>query len=344
MDTSGEVKTDVGQSVGMEKLAAALAKAQGMFEQPKNIKRGQQGHRTFKYAPLPEIYRAIRPGLSQNELVDVSYWEEIGGKLYMTTELRHSGGGVMASRWPVSGTTDPQERGKEGTYGRRNNICALTGVVGEELDADDGDGDGGGDPERGGQDAKRKEAEKRLDALKGKGQVRSAYDGKELAPGEATLPEERTGKVETADCRPETADRRAEPEKTTLTPALSPLREREQSAARATPPRLRSPGSTDPTLKNGNGQAARGGQTPSPQPSPLKGEGVDPLAGIVKPLADLMRKDGITPEVLKAYYVARGHVTDNMEPTALPPDYVAGLTKPENWKQALERMKGGGGK
>jgi hypothetical protein len=57
-----------------------------------------------------------------------------------------------------------------------------------------------------------------------------------------------------------------------------------------------------------------------------------------------MRKDGITPEVLKAYYVARGHVTDNMEPTALPPDYVAGLTKPENWKQALERMKGGGGK
>ena len=100
-----EGRPETGQSVGIDKLVGALAKAQGVFEQPKNIKRGQQGHRTFKYAPLPEIYRAIRPGLSQNELVDVSFWEEIGGKLYITTELRHSAGGVIVSRWPISGTT-----------------------------------------------------------------------------------------------------------------------------------------------------------------------------------------------------------------------------------------------
>ena len=65
------------------------------------------------------------------------------------------------------------------------------------------------------------------------------------------------------------------------------------------------------------------------------------LAGIAGPLAELMRRDGITAEALKAYYVGKGHLPDTVEPAALPPDYVAGLIKPENWKKAVTAIKGG---
>ena len=327
MDTTGEVKVEAGQSAVIDKLSAALAKAQGMFEQPKNIKRGQQGHRTFKYAPLPEIYRAIRPGLSQNELVDVSYWEEINGKLYMTTELRHSGGGVMVSRWPVSCTTDPQERGKEGTYGRRNNICALTGVVGEELDADDGDGEG----ERDADEVRRKEAEKKLDELKGKGRVQSAYDGKVLEPGEATLPAQRAGNVATLDQKPKTIDKGngAGNSKERVAPGAEVGKEGGGEVGKT---------AHSAVLQKKEGRVAARSAPPTGNEGADKS---DPLAGITMVLADLMRRDGITAEALKAYYVGKGHLPNTVEPASLPADYIVGLTKPENWKKAVTAIKGG---
>jgi hypothetical protein len=71
------------------------------------------------------------------------------------------------------------------------------------------------------------------------------------------------------------------------------------------------------------------------------GNGEDPLTGMAKPLAVLMKKEGITPDALKAYYVGKGHFPDTVEPTALPTDYAAKLMIPENWKLAVAAIKGG---
>jgi hypothetical protein len=52
-----------------------------------------------------------------------------------------------------------------------------------------------------------------------------------------------------------------------------------------------------------------------------------------------MKKASITPAQLKAYYVGKGHLTANFEPTDLPAEYVTNITKPLNWKKAVEAMK-----
>ena len=295
METTTGLKAETVQH-GMGELIAALSKAQAKFESPKNLKTGQQGNRRFKYAPLEEIIRATREALAANGLAITTYIEPREPALFVTSELRLAGcDACITSRYPLTAGLQTQDRGKEITYGRRYNRCALLDVVGEDSDADDGmDGSA---PDEAEAEAKRKEAEKRLDALKGKGTVRSAYDGKVLAPGEPTLPAERT--VGTADHRPQTADRK--PGKTA--------------------------GPEAPALPDGKRAAETAATTPG--------------NGIAKPLADLMRRDGISPEALKAYYVGKGHLPDTVDPTALPPDYVAGLIKSENWKKAVTAIKGG---
>lgn len=67
-----------------------------------------------------------------------------------------------------------------------------------------------------------------------------------------------------------------------------------------------------------------------------------PMGNVIAPaLAALMKRDGITPEVLKAYYVdTKKHFPATVEPHMLPSDYLELLTKPENWKKAVAAMKG----
>jgi len=67
-----------------------------------------------------------------------------------------------------------------------------------------------------------------------------------------------------------------------------------------------------------------------------------PSAGLPMPrhpsLVAAMTKDGITPEALKAYYVAKGHKPEDMDPNQLPTDYCEKLVA--NWSKALPQMKG----
>ncbi len=163
-------------------LAAALVKAQAVFEVPKKTKEGQQGNRKFKYAPLEEIIRATRPGLAANSLSIISYLETQEGVLSITSELRMAGGFEMvASRYPLTPGLMTQDRGKEITYGRRYNRCALLDVVGEDNDADDGME----------HDSAVAEARKRMDEAAAAGRLKSAYDGHTLKPEEVTRNDER---------------------------------------------------------------------------------------------------------------------------------------------------------
>ena len=289
METTGEVRVDAGQSAVIDKLAAALVAAQGEMTNPPKTKTVYAGQKKYSFAPLPEIIDAVRSVLTKHGLAVVQLVRD----RTLETRLVHQSGQWMSATYGLPTVADSQAMGSAITYARRYSLCAILGIAAE----DDEDGEAATAAELAEQDAKRKEAEKRLDALKGKGTVRSAYDGKVLAPGEPTLPAERT--VGTADHRPQTADRKTG----------------------------KTAGPEAPALPDGKRAAETAATTPG--------------NGIAKPLADLMRRDGISPEALKAYYVGKGHLPDTVEPTALPPDYVAGLIKPENWKKAVTAIKGG---
>lgn len=270
-----------GQSEGIEKLAAAVVAAQGEMTNPPKTKTVYAGQKRYSFAPLPEIIDAVRPVLTKHGLAVIQLVRE----RILETRLIHTSGQWIGAAYSLPSLADSQAMGSAISYARRYCLCAILGVAGE----DDEDGEAATEAEQAAQEAKRKEAEKHLDELKAKGQVKSAYDGKVLAPGEATVPGERRAKRET---------------------------DHEGHEERSERPK-------EETTKGANDAKA------------------DPFGGIEKKLADLMRREGITPEALKGYYVGKGHLPDTVDPAALPADYVAGLTRPENWKKAVTAIKGG---
>jgi hypothetical protein len=323
METATDVKTDAVQSAEIEKVAAALVAAQGEMTNPPKTKTVHAGQKKYSFAPLPEIIDAVRPVLTKHGLAVVQLVRE----RMLETRLIHTSGQWIGAAYTLPSLADSQDMGSAITYARRYSLCAILGIAGE----DDEDGEAATAAEQAEAEARRKEAEMRLNAMKAKGQMKSAYDGKVLAPGESPLPAQRAagGKREAGGGEGQDPEVRSqkpegktaagpaahavpgEKDKATLTPALSPPMEREKSAARSAPP----------TLKNGKGE--------------------DALAGMAKPLAALMKKEGITPEELQAYYTVKGHFPVVVEPTALPPDYVAKLMLPENWTLAVAAIKGG---
>lgn len=84
--------------------------------------------------------------------------------------------------------------------------------------------------------------------------------------------------------------------------------------------------------------------TPADPPAKAEEKKKDelPMGDVIAPaLAALMKRDGITAEVLKAYYVdTKKHLPATVDPHMLPSDYLELLTKPENWKKAVAAMKG----
>lgn len=310
METTGEVRVEAGQSGEIDKVAAALVAVQGEMTNPPKTKTVYAGPKKYSFAPLPEILDAVRPVLKKHGLAVV----QLPRDRALETRVLHTSGQWIGGAYSLPASADSQAMGSAITYARRYSLCAVLGIAGE----DDEDGEAATAAELEEQAARRKEAEGRLDAMKGKGKIKSAYDGKVLAPGEATLPAERAGGVETADRRPQTADLGTQGK----TPASA-----------ATPSSTSAKATADTTARRPRDARSAGGAAPA---------AADALAGIAKPLADLMRRDGVSPEVLKRYYVViRKHLPDTVEATDLPPDYVENLTKAENWKRVVAAIKGG---
>jgi hypothetical protein len=372
MEIPSEIKM---QSELIDKVAGAIVAAQGELSNPPKTKTVYAGQKKYSFAPLPEILDAVRPVLKKHGLAVIQLVQD----RTLSTRIVHTTGQWIGSMYPLPPVPDSQAMGSAITYARRYSLCAILGIAGE----DDEDGEAATEAERMEQEARRKEAEKNLDGLKGKGKVQSAYDGKVLAPGEATLPAQRAGGVATTDNGRQTADRgegaqesgdrsqRTEGKTAGLAahalPGEKPAAETAATkgekgagrvAARSAPPTLNNgkagrgeegngrqgaAGHTEPgeetrgglAHSTGSGLAHSTGSTGSPQ----AGSG---LAGIAKGLAALMRRDGITAEALKTYYVGKGHFPDPVEPSSLPSDYVAKLIKEENWEKAVAAIKGMG--
>lgn len=131
-------------------LATALAKAQIELTNPEKsligtieLRRGQDGARQFRYAPLSSGLEIVRKTLGQHEIatVQTTAIDRTSGIINLTTVLAHSSGEWIASDWPVCPITEterPHRMGTALTYARRYALFTLVGIAGEDdLDAPD---------------------------------------------------------------------------------------------------------------------------------------------------------------------------------------------------------------
>lgn len=125
------------QSDSIDKLAEALAKAQGEFTAA--TKEKTNPHFRSKYADLASIIGATRPALSRNGLCVTQQVSPNGHGVWVRTTLAHTSGQWIADQcWMPVAKMDAQGIGSAITYGKRYSLAALLCVAAE--DDDDGEG------------------------------------------------------------------------------------------------------------------------------------------------------------------------------------------------------------
>jgi hypothetical protein len=116
-------------------LAAALAAAQlEMTDPPRTKTMRVPGRPERKYAALDDLLKTVRPVLGRHGLAITQLIEQVDGRSYVVTQLRHGGGEVLQSRWELTQKGSPQDRGSDLTYGRRYSLEALVGCAATEDD------------------------------------------------------------------------------------------------------------------------------------------------------------------------------------------------------------------
>lgn len=131
------------QSPEIDKIAEALAKAQGAFprlttneEAKVQGKDGRAGY-SYSYADLSAVIEAIKKPLAE---AGISYTQALlpnGTGILLKTKLMHSSGQWLASYYPLPTGQSPQVFGSFLTYARRYSLVALLGVA-AASDDDDG--------------------------------------------------------------------------------------------------------------------------------------------------------------------------------------------------------------
>jgi hypothetical protein len=119
-------------------LNAALAKAQEEFPAINKEKTAKAGNYSYNYASLDAFLNACRPVLAKHGIALVQPFEIDGDMPVLLTELRHTSGEVISSRFPLLRRPETdQQLGSTLTYLRRYTLAAMLGVAAEE----DVDGD-----------------------------------------------------------------------------------------------------------------------------------------------------------------------------------------------------------
>ena len=122
------------QSPEINKLAAALAKAQGQMDGAK--KDSSNPHFKSKYADLSSVWDACRAALSSNGLAVIQMPGEcVDGRVAMTTTLTHASGQWMRETLTIPlQKVDAQGYGSATTYARRYALAAFVGIAPEDDD------------------------------------------------------------------------------------------------------------------------------------------------------------------------------------------------------------------
>ncbi|MCA1841475.1 MAG: ERF family protein [Actinobacteria bacterium] len=124
----------------LEKLAPALAKAQGQIRGAK--KDADNPFYKSKYADLASVKEAIQVpfaenGLSVVQTISAPEGQEILGVVYITTMLLHESGQWIRDTLVMKAKENtPQGIGSTITYGRRYGLAAIAGVAPEDDDGE----------------------------------------------------------------------------------------------------------------------------------------------------------------------------------------------------------------
>lgn len=124
----------------LNELAAALAVAQGKFQNPDRnrtvkVKTKAGGEYSFKYATLDSILEMLRPIMADSGLAVVQPATTSDGAVIVETRLMHSSGQWLEDSLAISfRSADPQELGSLITYMRRYALCSMLGIASEEDD------------------------------------------------------------------------------------------------------------------------------------------------------------------------------------------------------------------
>ena len=135
---TGQIHTPIsfansGASQSLDKLAAALSKAQALFQPA--AKNKTNPHLKSKYADLVSVTEAVKKPLSDNGLSYVQLMEGDKADITCITTLMHTSGQWIASRLTMhSKDTTPQAMGSAITYARRYGLSAMLGIVTDEED------------------------------------------------------------------------------------------------------------------------------------------------------------------------------------------------------------------
>ena len=131
--------TDLEPKRGTPGLNAALAKARLEFADiPRTrratVKMKTGGSYSYSYADLADVFRAVTPGLSANELAITQYPDGT----YIVTAILHSSGEERVSNWPVKpmparGIDDAQSYQSAVQVAKRYALTAALGISTEET-------------------------------------------------------------------------------------------------------------------------------------------------------------------------------------------------------------------
>lgn len=123
----------LAHSADIEKLAAALAKAQGDMDDA--AKDSMNPHFKSAYSDLASVRAAVRKPLSANGLSYVQFPESEGNKVSCETMLMHDSGQWMRGVLTMTATqANPQGIGSAITYCRRYSLMAVLGIAPSEDD------------------------------------------------------------------------------------------------------------------------------------------------------------------------------------------------------------------
>jgi len=296
------------------KLAAALVKAQGKMTNPAKNKTVSTGKYSYSYADLGSIIDHVRPVLAANGLALIQRIDTKPDSVTLVTMLVHESGQVIESALPLPRGAAAQELGSYLTYARRYSICAALGIAAE--DDDDGvasKGIAGGSKETTQETSVRDELMERVcnDAVSPVGLVRYCQT-EGLADKDAKLADDLP-----LDVVRGLLDRWLEVVEAVKSAKSKP------TIAKTTPAK--------PDEKKGPAiKQAKSKPVAKPDTEPAKDE---TLSLLPPKLRKLMQRDGITSAMLKATYVAAGHLPDTVDPEDMPEDYTDQICDPEVWKK-----------
>ena len=167
------------QSEEIDQVAAAIVAAQAELTNPPKSKTVHAGAKKYSFAPLPDILDAVRPVLAKHKLAVLQIIRE----RILETRLVHESGQWLGSTYLLPEISDSQAMGSAITYGRRYSLCAILGIAGD----DDDDAELADKAALQAQEDAKEAARARMAERKA-GTRHSAYDGRELAPGEDPAP------------------------------------------------------------------------------------------------------------------------------------------------------------